>query len=190
MDISQKPIVILSSGPITLNPKTKAISVEILNISLNDMRKVIIEIKNWTNNPHQEFAKFGFLFGEQINPAESGDAVRNEKDTEANKTGSYQLPIQFNDLTMTFPPIMEPFIFTIPAQNRLSILAFPPSQMNPCVYEVRLYLFNPVNLIYSSFGLSADGVPQEGNTILSKQFFPHHPIPPFSMNQIIPQRPF
>ncbi|MGG3466861.1 hypothetical protein ABES02_04885 [Neobacillus pocheonensis] len=198
MDIPQRPLKVLSSGPIITNPNTKAILLEILNIDLKDMKKVIIEIKNWTNLPAEEIGKFVFQNGKQINPE---DIKRNENDgnnpsamnNDPSLNNIFQNSLQLKDILITYPPINEPIILTVPSQYRLSVLAIPPIHtipLQPTIYEIRLTLFNSINFLVSSFGLNADGFPQEGNTILFNQFFSLRPNPPIPPSLNLPQRPF
>lgn len=197
MNIPQKPLKILSSGPIITNPNTKVILLEILNIDLKDIKKVIVEIKNWTNFPSEEIGKFVFQNGTQFNPE---DIKRSEDDgnipmamnNDPSLKNNFHNPLQLNDILITFPPINEPIILNVPSQNRFSILAIPPNSNIPLqsIYEIRLSLFNSSNFLISSFGLNADGFPQEGNTIFFNQFFPPRPFPPIPPNFNLTQRPF
>ncbi|MBV7508271.1 hypothetical protein KW850_23920 [Bacillus sp. sid0103] len=182
--------VVLSSGPIVPNPNTELISVEILNVDPNHSRDVIVEVKNWTTCPPSELGKFVFLCGVQLNPVdlptddESSDNESSDNNFAGETEASPVASVVIQDIPDAFPPITTPLFFRIPAQSRLTILAFPPAPTlppSPC-YEVRIVAPNPVNLLCSSFGLSSNGVPQEGNTVLHHQFFPTNPIiPPFTV---------
>jgi hypothetical protein len=203
LTISQKPFVVLSSGPITASPNTQTILVDIFNSNLKHWRKVNIEIKNWTTCPPEEIGKFVYLCGKQINPEDIDynlDDVdinecfddTSEVDMDSTTEEISQQPGQIMDIPDIFPPIITPVSFIIPAQSRFTILAVLPKPIAPLrtVYEIRINLFNPLDVLFSSFGLNVDGVPQEGNTILNNQFIHLLPPAPFPPIQFIPQRPF
>lgn len=190
------PHAVLSSGPITANPNTRIILVEILNTDQNNPRKVKIEIKNWTNCPPAEMQKSVFLCEKAI--------ILEKK----NEVGNEELNIQDETVTVSenIPPDSKPthgeegaffstavpITITIPAQSRLTISAVPPVviALLTAVYEIRISIINPDKILVSSVGLNADGIPQEGNTLVHKQFTPQHPNHTLTPAQMIRQRPF
>ncbi|WP_335694072.1 hypothetical protein [Neobacillus drentensis] len=183
------------------NPNTELISVEILNVDPNDSRDVIVEVKNWTTCPPSQQGKFVFLCGVQLNPAdiptgdfedESGDKSSDESSEETSTDANTDAGVVIQDIPDAFPPITTPLFFRIPAQSRLTILAVPPQPLhppNPC-YEIRIFPPIPTNLLFSSFGLSSDSVPQEGNTVLHHQFTPTSPVRLVPRGPLLPPSPF
>ena len=161
-------LTVLSSGAISANPNTQEIVVEILNVDPTQSRRVIVQTLDWRTCPPEELPKAAFLCGV---PVTSGDGA----------------PIVLQPSPSPTPfPILTPLFITIPPQSRLEVRSpYPPHPIlppNPC-YEVRIFLFNPVNVLVNSWGVDALNVPQEGNTVLNHQFWPPQPT------RLVPPRP-
>jgi hypothetical protein len=77
---------------------------------------------------------------------------------------------------------LTPLFIRIPPQSPLQVRAafFPIDPVRPA-YEVRLFFFNPVNLVVNSWGVSISDVPQEGNTVLHHNFWTVDPIRLFQL---------
>ncbi|WP_285396923.1 hypothetical protein [Lysinibacillus sp. fls2-241-R2A-57] len=133
-----------TTGAIWRNPATDKIVVTLLN-KTDAPQTVTVSVVDWQNCAQAEMQKDAFLCGESQ-------------------------PSLFNGTP-------TPLTFTIPAKKLLIVHATPQNTWlpnDPC-YEVLVKhpgdpVFPSDPVIFNTWGINIDGVPQEGNTVLHQQF--------------------
>lgn len=140
-----------TTGAIRRHPATETIVTTLLN-KTNAPQEVTVSVVDWqttqnTCNP-TEMEKDAYLCGDVVNPDDG--------------------------------PITTPFTFTIPAQQLLVIRATPTIigiPTDPCYEVLVTYPIDPISpggpirpIITNTWGINAAGIPQEGNTVLHRQF--------------------
>ncbi|WP_423492476.1 hypothetical protein [Lysinibacillus agricola] len=151
-----------TTGAIWRHPATETIVTTLLN-KTNAPQTVTVSVLDWQNTcTPTEMPKDAYLCGNVVNPEDG--------------------------------PILTPFTFTIPANNLLTIKASPenlftlPTPMYEVLVTYPIDPIAPVNpilptgpvrpVITNTWGINAAGIPQEGNTMLHRQFalYPTNPI--------------
>ncbi|MGE7947443.1 sodium:proton exchanger [Lysinibacillus sp. NPDC093688] len=145
-----------TTGAIWRNPATETIIVTLLN-KTDAPQTVTVSVLDWQNCAQEEMPKDAFLCGESQSSLFDGTAT--------------------------------PLTFTIPAKQLLTVHATPQNAwqpVDPC-YEVLVTLppvpiiptnpFTPTDpvtpgdpCIVNTWGINNLGIPQEGNTVLHRQF--------------------
>jgi len=155
--------IVLSSGPILKNPNTTLGILQVLNVDPRRSKDVIVQILDWSTCPPTELPKSANLCGEPV------------------PSGTNSLRILSPSPPPSPPPfpILTPLFVTIPPVSRLDVLFPPPTPAIPAdpIYEIRIFHpTDPINLLVNAWGVNELNIPQEGNTILNRQFFPPVPL--------------
>ncbi|CAG9612698.1 hypothetical protein BACCIP111899_01875 [Bacillus rhizoplanae] len=177
---------VFTTGPILRNPNTEIVVVTLLNEDFYESKTVTVSVLDWQNTwDPTEFAKVGFLAGQAINPSLSTQGVQPQQ-------------------TNIVPPnnvqsIFTPLIGTIPPRGLFTIHASPPQPVHlpsPCYEVIVTFSSNfthpptPIRrVIVNTFGINAEGVPQEGNTVLHNQLIPRPITSPVPFSPIAPITP-
>ncbi|MMZ57559.1 hypothetical protein SAMN04487909_14650 [Aneurinibacillus migulanus] len=167
-----------TTGLMFRHPSTDVIVVSLFNQAPDLPQTVTVSVSDWQNTcTPTEFNKFAFLCGDILNPPGNGNGNGNGNGIVINNgPGPFSPPVGF--LPFTTP-------VTIPPRRNLIIHAYPPDPVLPPspLYEVVVNPLHPIDpilppdpirppVIVNTWGITVDGIIQEGNTVLHRQFVP------------------